>query len=496
MNFTRALILVCILAGAALAQAVPSAATGKAREFFVSSLNDDVRLPIVLAGLRSVDDPAVLPIFTRLMESDDREIRLMATAMVRGACGGTAIPALQKRLAEDPSMAIRAKALVELEQLDGVSADALLAATRLDDQELRILAARGLVRLGQADQARPILQELTASRDTDTACFARMSLLGLGDKDQIEPLRQIILDPTTDPDLLILLLNQIRQEKITAAMPVAEYLAGTDQPRAVRIRAYMVIDELGTPLEATTVLTEAIEKSDNTMLRLNLLRLLTAQSASKVSVKRIAQEDSITGAVARFEMARSIGGSVATTETRTCLDLGHPVIVEYVLGRFAENLQADKHHAAFYVQPLLDYLGREELESPTLTRRHERAAMAVELLANLGTKPAMDGLTRLLNDSASQARQKLIAGALYRSTNATTAELVRPMLKSGYPELRTLAALLLAKHNQPDAIPVLLDIQNTSRTHKADVLTLTNWYLLKLAGQAGPATIEIARQVK
>ncbi|HDY65383.1 MAG TPA: hypothetical protein ENH84_04015 [Phycisphaerae bacterium] len=62
--------------------------------------------------------------------------------------------------------------------------------------------------------------------------------------------------------------------------------------------------------------------------------------------------------------------------------------------------------------------------------------------------------------------------------------------------MKTYAALLLARNGDRDAIGALLDIQKNSPTHQTDVLTLVNWYLLKLAGKTGPAVRELAKGIK
>ena len=122
-------------------------------------------------------------------------------------------------------------------------------------------------------------------------------------------------------------------------------------------------------------------------------------------------------------------------------------------------------------------------------------AIAAELLGNLGTPDAMKGLWDIISGSDATIK-KLTVGALYRSNNKAVCDLVRPLLTSAFRELRTYAALLLARNGDRDAIGVLLDIQKNSSTHKTDMLTLANWYLLKFAGETERAVRELAKSVK
>ena len=320
-----------------------------------------------------------------------------------------------------------------------------------------------------------------------------MTLLGTGDRRQIQHLRKIILDPEISQELLIRLLNQIWQEKITDALDVAKFLTRSSNPMAVRIRAYLVLANLMP--SASLVLSDGIRKSDNIMLRINLLRILSERDDAGKPLRQFAKGDDILSAVARFELARSKGGSSAAKSTTELIDMGHPIVIEYVLNRMRKDIEAKKTGADFYTAPILKYLSSGEPDPQRMTPEHDRLAAAAELLGNLGTPDAMKGLWDILSGPETTIK-KLIAGALYRSNNKAVCDLVRPLLKSAFPKLKTYAALLLAKNGDRDAIGVLLDIQKNSSTHQTDVLTLTNWYLLKLAGKTRPAVKELAKSIK
>jgi HEAT repeat protein len=489
-----AVLLSAVLALPAESPAVPDEAVERAKAFFVESLDDDQRLPTVLAGLRSTEDPALLPLFEALTRSGDRSLRLMGTVMIGRVGGKQSAPALLERLREDPAMVVRSEALVQLLALEAVTDEQLLEATQVEDEGVQVIAARALARRGMRKQVGYVLKKLADSRDPDTAALARMSLLGSGDRTQITPLRKVLLDEQTPPDLLIRLLNQLRQEAIHDALPVAEYLARPDQLLAVRVRAYMAIADLST--KASPQLAQAIRSEKNAMLKINLLRLLANRNDAGPFLRELSlgSEDDPVTLVSRLELARPTGGANARDAARAIVRSGHPILIEYVLNRFREDLDADRHDLDFYVQPILAFLRQTELDPSRMTTAHDRAALAVELLGELGSESARKGLWAIL-EGDDRTLRKLTAGALYRCGDPEIADLVLPLQDSPFGQEKTYAALLLGKIGNARAVPALVELQNRAATQSPDVLTLANWYLLKLAEQHVQAVKDLAHEV-
>ncbi len=481
---------------AAQTPAVPPAAVATARDYLQNALADETLRIIALSGLRSTGDAELLPLFEAQMRRSDREGRLLAAAMAGKVAGELAAPALQERLRSDPVMAVRAEALVQLLLLKAVTTPQLQAAMTLEDEGLASLAARALVQRGKGALAMPTLQKLAASHDSDTAAYAKMSLFGLGDTPQIRKnqLRTILLDPKTSNRLLMGLLNQIRDENIKDAREVAQYLTDPKYPRIVRVQAYMTLADL-LP-SASKTLTGAILAKNSDLFRVNLLRILAEQSDAKYWLDDLARRGDLLGAVARFELARPGGGPAAERALRELvIDLGHPILIEYALNRMRSDVEKRPDRAAFYVEPMLQVLRSADLPAAGMTPQHDRLALLVELLANVGTPPAMAGLREILAGPSSPTKM-LTAGALYRSTNPAVCDLARPLLSSALTEHRLYAALTLARHGDRDAVAALLDVQAHADTHRPDVLTLTNWYLLKLSGDAQSAVQVLAEKVK
>ncbi|MBN1942116.1 MAG: HEAT repeat domain-containing protein [Phycisphaerae bacterium] len=476
---------------------VPPAAVQTAREYLRAALGDDARLGVVLLGLRSTRDKELLPLYTALLRSSDRRTRLTTTAMIGELDDEALIEPLRERLKSDPAMAVRSEALVHLLRRDALTAAQLRDALNIDDDGVRMLAARALVQRNKADAAVKTLQSLLDSRDPQILAQARMSLFGLGvdTPKHRDELKKILLDPKTTDELLLLLLGQIRREKIKTAAEVAQYLTRPDYSRQVRVQAYMALADVAP--DASKRLADAVAaENESDLFRINLIRILAEQPDMKYYLDDLVQRSDIAGAVARFEQARPAGGQAAAKTLQTLLiDMGHPVLLEYALNRMRGDVEKDKALAEFYVEPMLATLRQADLSEDRMSAQHDRMAMAVEWLANLGSPAAMAGLKKIL-DGPDGALRKVTAGALYRSTNPAVCDMVLPLLSSPYADYRIYAALTLARHSRAEAVPALLDIQAHADTHRPDVLTLSSWYLLKFAGQAAPAADALAKTVR
>lgn len=498
MTSLRILLLALILVPSLVRAAdVPAGAVENARNYLQKSLADDERLGVVLLGLRSTRDRRLHPLYTALLRSSDRRTRLTTAALLPRNDDQALNEALLQRLRSDPAMAVRSEALVQLLRREAITTRQLAEALKIEDDGVRMLAARALIRRGESAQTEATLRSLLRSRDAQTVAQARMSLFGLGvdTKTNKTELRKLLLDPDTPDETLLLLLGQIRRENIKSAAEVARFLTHPKRSHPVRVQAYMALADVAP--EAPKILAEAIAAPDETdLFRINLIRILSEHPEGQRRLGELAKRSDLAGAVARFEQARGKGGRDAAGALRTLvIDLGHPLLVEYAVHRMREDVKHDREKATFYVEPMLAVLRETKLRSDVMSARHDRMAAIVELLANLGSPAARKGLRDILN-GPDRARRKLTAGALYRSTNPDVCELVRPRLTSPYSDDRVYAALTFARHGRTEAIPVLLDVQVHAETHRHDVLTLANWYLLKFAGPSRSAVESLAKSVR
>lgn len=481
---------------------VSSSSVKQAVKFFSDtfSATNDLKRAVVLRGLESTGDKQLLPLFVALMQSGDKELRLMATATVANIGGKSAAPALLQRLKKDPSMAIRGEALVQLGILDSISQADVLKAADIDDEGIKIVAARTLSRMGKGKTAREILKTLTESRDESNAAFARMTLLSLGDRRQYAKLLRIVRDPTTTDGVLMRMLNQIAEEKISCALPMAEVMCESDYSWGVRLRAFDVVSQLSP--KAVQKLTNAFRSTDNMVLRINILQIISERDDSLDQIASLAagKADDLATLVARFELARKTDPAAAQAVAIDMVKAGHPIYVEYLLNSMAEDLQQnsekEKSAADFYAQPIVNYISTVKINAYRMTADHDRVSKAVELLANLGNDVAMKGLWDILSAPGDSPIKRLTAASVYRANNEQVCDFVKPLLKSGYPELKTYAALLLGKYNKLEAIAVLEEIQNSPVLYKTDLLSLVNWYLIKLSDNPAKPVAEIAKTIR
>ena len=481
-----------MLCGAALAG--PSAKDVAAAEaFLVQSLNDSDKLPLVLIGLRSTKDDSLAPLFSLLMSHPDRNVRMLATASVTQAAGKLAIPALKERLAKDPSMVIRTRALLELDAMKAMT-DAELAATlKLADQEVQLFAARALARRGADAQARPALKQLARSRNMDIAPLAWVTLLSLGDSDRLAQVRTHLLNKETDDAQRLLLLRQMADENITVALPLAEAMTDASRPRNVRVQAWttrVALDKKATPTVAL-----AVQAEQDPLAQVQLLRLLSEQADATPSLEAMAKKKSFLTEAVQFELARREGGDAAQKATAALLKLGHPIMADHVLGSMRRDLIDHPKKAGFYAKPVGAYLATVELSRNNVGPNYTRAAAATEFLARLGTPKARQALQQVLA-SKETLRKEVVVAALFNADREGAADLVAPLLKSPYSKLRNYSALVRAKSGRADATKPLHDILQTANIQPDDVLILASWYTLKLAKQEHPAIQRILPQIK
>jgi hypothetical protein len=391
-------------------------------------------------------------------------------------------------------MVVRSEAIIQLRKMDAISVEDLAKALSVNDEGVQIIAARGLGKKNRVGLATETLKRLANSKDKRTAIFARTTLLGSGDRTQIGYLRKVILDPKTTDTMLISLLDQIRVEKISTALPLAEALCAEDRPLRVRIRSHMVIDDLSPG--AARKLLSSIRKSQDLLLTCNLLRLLSQRDDAEEMVRQLSGRKDTTGSVARFELRRAKGGKPAETALKNMLALEHPVLVEYAIDRMRTDVKEKGQQADFYVGPFMDYIKNSKIDPDRMTTINERVARIIKLFGDLSSTGSLSALKEFLGRQSNTTLRELTVGALYRCDNKGVCDLVRPMRNSPFPKISTYATLLLARHGDTAAIEQLIRLQKETLPDRVDLLTMTNWYILKFAGRTSQVMKRVAGKLR
>lgn len=484
------IVLACVLWGAAAVMAAEPVPGPK--EFLAQSLKDPQTVPAVLAALRSTGDKELLPLLVALSQSQDKNVRLYVTRSLAELGGKDAAEALLGRLNDDAETDIRIEALVGLLALKAISDEQLVATLKADSKDLQCLAACALSQRAGGKAAEPTLQRLAGERDLFLQSLARMSLLGMGHQEQLAALSKIIKAPNTPGDIPHRLMEQIVQEKVSAALELAEQAAQSDKG-PLQGRAYRAIAAVSP--KATTELVEAIHKSGELTFRVSLLQLLAARDDARAALEGLTGETDGVGALARLELARAAGGQAAQDAAMAAVKLEHPVIIDYVLDAARKDITDKADKADFYAPALLAFIRSVEPQTSVMKREHVRAAQAATMLADLGTSAAMEALKELLAGRYN-AIQRAAAAGLLRTKNKAACELARPMLSSPYEELASDAALMLGRFGDPGAKDHLTQILAHGPSHSRELVSLAAWYLLKIDGQTASAVAELAKTVK
>jgi HEAT repeat protein len=517
-------VLVLNLAAAAYSQD-PTGASSKpdALAVLTAALKDDKLAPTTLLSLRAActsgtDDKDLLVLFEALSRCGDKRLRLLATTTLAEIGGKDACPALVERLNNDPAMVVRSEALIHLLALGAVSDDQLRAALKLDDESIQCIAAKTLLLRHQPKEAKEVLQRLSQSKDLATACLSRLSLLTSGDASPRRALLEMAKDRKTPEDVLDLMLQQIAEEKTVWAKDMVEAVLRTEVSPMLKLRAYRTLAAVAP--DVTAALVEAIETSDDLVVRVHLMRTLAQQKGCVTALLKMAKADEkdIACVLARLELARAGRDADKMSETlKEAFAMGHPVVVDYVLSDAREDLdgrvepparssavqtqpatrteRAPVNILRTYVAPLLEFIDSAPTDPEEMLPIHRRTAAAVTWLADSDLKEATDGLEKVMSGKYSAILRAAAVG-LGKSKNRQCAlRLSRPLLQSPYRDMMEDGALNLGRWGDKDASAVLDKIV----ANPADMPVLRAmacWYSLRIQGRTKDAAKELAKVVK
>jgi hypothetical protein len=514
----RAIILLVLLSSPLAAQthagernrSSPSDVKGQApADVLRQLLTEPNTADTVLAALTATDDKELLPLFAAMAAKGDLARRALAVSVIAKLGEGDPSTAIQTgaadilydRVCNDVSAEVRAEALGQLIALKGISDDRLTEMLKSDDQNLQCLAARAMVRHGKEGPPVETLRNLTGSAGVAVVCLARVTLLGKGDASQLAPLSAVMTDPATPEQLRILLLQQIIEEKVAPAGPVAAKIAASAESVPLKVRAYHAAAVVSA--KGPALLAEAIAKNNHTLVRAQLLQILADLPDAQPALEKTSRGDDAIAKLAKLEMFRlaaiAAGGSfdsdAAAKAACDAVASGHAIVIDYVMGRARQDIAAKPASAAFYTPALIAVLNSVQADSPIMLPEHTQAAQAAELLGELATPQAAQTVTAILNGNYN-ALTRAVAAGLLRCKNKAVCEWMAPLLTSPYEELATDAALTLGQHGDTRATAVLQDILAHSRRHPPEMTALAAWYLVKLAGQTKPTVAALSETIK
>ena len=485
-RFVLALAPACVLLAAGpVAAAVPEVL---AREVLSEAVTDAGSADGALALLSGTDDIELIPLFVKLRRSESVGRRRLALDFLRRVAGERAAPILRQRLTNDPEPRVRLQVLAYLLD-DEVATEADLAAAAEDeDPRIRLLAARGLLGTGEVDKAQALFTELADVDDTAVADSARLGLLATGDASQLAHLRAVATRPGTRADLLASWMGQIAQDEIASAAPLARDVATSDRDPVLRTLAW---EALSATLDAPAELRRAVASADTTRMRLNLVRVLADRDDAAGPLRSLADGAGPVAAAARLELARRGGDLTAATLAAT--RLGHAGVVEYLLARGRQDVEDGE--ADGYVDALIEVVQSAPADAVRPTLEHRQAAAAAALLVDIGHARGLAALEEILSGPYN-ALQRAVATGLHQTDDPAACRLAAHVVDSPYRELAADAALVLGRHERPEALPGLGSILRHAERHPAPVRILSSWYVLLQADAAEAAARQLAEELK
>jgi HEAT repeat protein len=484
-----ALVAAFVLGPAAKAQE-SSAPAKSAREYLAGALADQKRSQAVWIALAATKDPAVMPLLKALARSEDERGRRFAVAAIGQLATEDGWALLRERLAEDPSMPVRAEALGHLLEAEQVGADDLEAALQAKDPTIQLLAARGLVRLGHPSRGLATLEALAKSSDPVTGAMAGLTLLGLGYDEHREAMVKLLKNPRTNEGMISLLLGQIQQGKIKPAADLARLVIATRKEDALKVQAFHALAAVA---DVRPDLLALLGKDGDLVLRVNLLDLYADQRDVEAGLAKLAGGEDAVALLAGYELARLRREDFAAPAV-AAVRTGHPMVMDYLLDAVEEEVKTEKALTP-WEGVLLEMVRTAPDRGERMQPVHFRVAQAVTLLVDHGSTDAVGAVKKML-DSRYGPRKRAVAAGLLRAENKRAADLARALLKSPYHELSTDAALTLGKFGDPAAGPFFERILIRREQNPEPLVALAAWYTLKIAGREKQAAADLAEKIK
>ncbi len=446
-----------------------------------------------LAALRSTEDERLAPLFAALLRHADKHVRLFAASSMHLFDDEKTRTALRRCFREDPVMAVRSEAMLALDRIDDLTDQDLLAGIGMGDESIRCLAARMLVRRGKSGAAVGTLETLAESTDPATAALARMSLLGMDRYDRLDAIERTLTDDETPDGVVAMLMDAAAEGKVRPAAPLVRKVALGERSPQTRLRACRAVSVLAE--DAPARLTELLLADDNPIFRVGVLRVLADRDDAAGTLPPIADsQEGIVAALARFELARPAGDDAARAAALEAAAMEHPIVLDYLLARAAEDLEEGPDRAAFYAPALRRIIDDTRGRGAGMRPEHFRAARAATLLADLGTPEARANIEELLSGRYS-ARTRAVAAGMLRTDNERVCRVMVGLLDSPFQELSTDAALVLGRFGRAEARKPLTVVVAESDRRRPGLVVLASWYLLRVDGRCAPAALDLVDAV-
>jgi len=475
--------------------------TDAALEWLAEAAKKDRQRAVILATLKGTGEAEVLPAFLALAQSESTAVRRIVPQAIMDLAEEVQAPPLLRPFLDDSDSGIRAETIIYLSQLDALQRQDLVKQLDSNNPDLRCIAGRSLVKIGEGELARSALEamaydgtEAPGQPDLPTRVMAAMALLAMGESEYIQPLTKVLSDGQTPEAAKILALEEAMDLKVTPATDIARAVAeDTRNAARTRLQAYKVLLKIAP--DGKTRLIKAILAADDLMVA-HLLHLLVEGSDDTSHLRSLAGKPGLLGTLARFEYARAQGSSDEVARLAgVTLELNQPVVLQYILGRARKDLRDKRPFTDAYSKPLLKLL--EGLHEAGTPRGPDIPVLqqTVAVLADVGTDPALIGLQRLFARRYNAFQATAAAGLPWAETDTVTV-VARHLLESPYEQIATYAAFAVGKFGRERAAPYLRQILSQKQRYRTSLRTLAAWYLIKIDDQAQYGAQAIGKLLK
>lgn len=472
-----------------------------ALELFAQASKDKGEKLILLATIKGTDEKEALSIFVALGQSKDDALRRLAPQGIMDLADEDQAAKLLRSFLDDSNPSIRSETLIYLSRLDALSAQDLVPQLQSDSYDLKCIAARCLVKMGQGQLARETLEalaytgaEIRGEPDLATRVMSATALLAMGQQRYHDPLKKKLTSPRTSGSVQLLALAEMEDLAVTAGVDIAEAIGRDDRMELrVRLQAYKTL--LKTAPEGPKRLVKEILTAED-MIVPHLLHLLVEQGQDPEAIRMLAGRPGLLGTLARFERARAGASSQDVARLAgVVLEINQPIAIEYVLGRARKDLEENKPYAKAYDGPLLKLL--ESIREAGTPRGPDVQILqqTVALLADIATDRALLKLQHIFSERY-DAFQATAASGLPRARNEPVTVIARHLLKSPYERISTYAAFTMGKFAKPQAAKPLRSIVSQPERYRLSLRILAGWYLLKIDGQSASGADAIGRMVR
>jgi hypothetical protein len=445
----------------------------------------------IITALRSTKDPALLPLFTRIRQSEHLENQIygmIASTILQKDSSKLDL----KLLTKSTDNSLVGSAIATLIDNESISDEQLQQLAKDATQEVqRAMALGELSRRKKLTDREPLVQ-LLKSNENVVRYYAAITLLEAKDSPEVPAALQVLRDLNDKHDLKqapvqAMMIVRVQKEKITAAGPWLVQMAADEKNddglRYTAVSALLILKHGDGP----RVLAEMIQKQKDTIqqVKLGLIALEFASDLKPQMMSPLLQS--------RSELAKSVATLAqqaadpnAGDNTPGLLKLikeGHPIVLDWALAA-SERSDADRKMAVRSA-----VINQATIVDEQRGRDYERAAIAAQRVLEDGGERGRKLIASLISpENRNRAIAEAVLAGVYRSTETKKADLVLPAWDSisrsvNEETAANYAALILAREGRIEAKAWLSGMVMGGTVQSQGFRALAGWYYAKLLNQ-------------